>query len=349
MCGKYIPHNPERVVPCSIAANKISPPESKENDSDKDSGHNTVWQKTKEVCENVKDGITKPVESTIESVKAWVKPGKHYADVPADGGVGNGKISLTPENDGTTKTWDDIKNRADTTLEASKEYPGVHMVTKNDPGIQLGTNKGIDTGLLEPQHTLYNSFGDGANLEHSKQFSGVDNIPESVNKDAATLKNIEQKFEISDDDLIGTGSDNEKFVFKRGHSFCDDNNPEFVNRDATTPMDIENKFEISDDDLVGTGPDNEKFVFKRGLSLTNETSPHVYEAIHDSGAMLGGSHLLGEVADNELNAAVMNENLDGTTIKLTKFRLIYFPYLSISGQNNGKLEAIVGDLRYMAV
>lgn len=220
-------------MPCSRMANarssqeslesmesleKLESPESMENTSHKKmktesdsekSGHNTAWEKTKEVGENVKEGIAKSFEKAIESVQSCVKPGQHDADGGdeyGDGGdddIDGGKISVIPENVATTKTWNDIKNRADDALEESKEYPGVHLVIKNDPGIHKGTNEVFDSGLLEPQHTFYDTFADGANLEHSKQFSGVDNIPESVKMD-------EQKSAISDEDLVSTGLDENK-------------------------------------------------------------------------------------------------------------------------------------------
>lgn len=145
--------------------------------------HNTAWEKTKEA---------------FGSVASCVKHGKHGADGGGDygdrdDGVGGGKLSIIPENVGTTKTWNDIKTRADDILEESKEYPGVH----------LDTNKVCDSGCEcsvcssgKEKHTLFDTW-DCESLDRSKHVRGVDSIPESV-------KRVENEFENAPDNSENT-------------------------------------------------------------------------------------------------------------------------------------------------
>lgn len=175
------------------------------------SAKNKFWEKTKKVGENVIDGIAKSVELTLGSVTTSVKPSERADDFSDDNGgadddndgsndgVGVDQISITPENVGT-KTWNDIKNRADGVLEASIEYPDV----------LLDTNKVGDSGctchvgLLEkgkPKPNLYDTW-DCSILEHSKKFPGVENIPEVVERDEGIPV-------ISGESFVGTNSNND--------------------------------------------------------------------------------------------------------------------------------------------
>lgn len=269
--GTYKQNDVVRAMPFDLAAN--------ETDSDSNSNSNTAWEKAKEACKNVKDGI-----------KSWAKNGKrkHSVDVEIVGG----KVSGINENDGMTKSWNDIKEKADAVLEASKEYPGVRIDTKEDPVIHLGMEKVDESGLLEPQHTLYNVFAegaDGANLEQHRKVSDVDTevFQSGLLEPQHTLYNS-----------FGNGADNI---------------PEFVN-----------KIDNLDEGVVSTGPDDTKFVTTRRFSIKNENEndPHVYEATHER----AGTVDLLENAD-EKKAAVIQETLTGTlqSNKSNLLTLIYFP------------------------
>jgi len=250
-----------RAMPSDLAAN-ATPEESIENDSDSNSNSNSAWERTKEACKHVKDEI-----------KSWAKIGKRKHSVDSE--IAGGKVSGINENDATTKSWNQIKEKADAVIEASKKYPGVRMDTKEDPIIHLGMEKVDESGLLEPQHTLYDAFAESADVA-----------------------NLEQKRKVSDVDNKVFESGLLEPQHKLYNSFGDgaDNIPEFVN-----------KIDILDEEIVGTGPDEVKFVTTRRFSMKNENEndPHVYEATHESA---GTVDLLENADDKE--ASVIKETLN---------------------------------------
>lgn len=152
MLGDNKRPDPDRLSQCSHTADATSSVasleslESAEDDAEKTkpsakkmktdsdtvkSDNNTAWEKTKEVGENVKEGIAKSFEKALGSVASCVRPGEY----DADGGGGN--ISMV--NDGPTETSDDIKNKSDDTLEESKEYPDADVL--DDLNIALTEQK----------------------------------------------------------------------------------------------------------------------------------------------------------------------------------------------------------------
>lgn len=122
------------------------------------------------------------------------------------------ETGLANFRDATNISWEAIKARTDATLKASKDFPGVDIQAEK----ACGSGFEASSDGTDDVNAILNGAGnreDDTNLTE-KTF---DSVKEGVNKTwDAVFPNVDAKTPESNEDIVGSGEDDTKFVIKGG-------------------------------------------------------------------------------------------------------------------------------------